>query len=58
MLVPLNGPGLDQVQGSENDAFSVELYYIEEHRFANAKTLQERLCHYTNEEAEENCYMY
>jgi hypothetical protein len=58
VLVPLNGLGLDQVQGSENDAFGIESYNIDKHHFANAKSLQERLRHYTKEEAEENCYTY
>jgi hypothetical protein len=54
VLVPLHGLGSDQVESAENDDFGVEAYYIDEHRFANAKSLQDRLKHYSNEEAEQN----
>jgi superfamily II DNA helicase RecQ len=54
VLVPLHGLGSDQVESAENYDFGVEAYYVDEHRFANAKSLQDRLKHYSKEEAEEN----
>eukprot|EP00956_Cyclotella_meneghiniana_P018449 scaffold30718_cov36-Cyclotella_meneghiniana.AAC.1 len=53
VLVPLHGLGSDQVDKATVEEHGVEAYYIDEHRFANAKALMDRLKSLTAEEAGE-----
>ena len=43
VLVPLHGLGSDQVDKATVEEHGVEAYYVDEHRFANAKALMQRL---------------
>ena len=54
ILVPLHGLGSDQVDKATVPEHGIEAYYIDEHKFDNAKALEERLNAYSEEEAEEN----
>eukprot|EP00956_Cyclotella_meneghiniana_P040737 scaffold203534_cov92-Cyclotella_meneghiniana.AAC.1 len=54
VLVPLHGLGSDQVDKASVPEHGIEAYYVDEHKYGNAKLLEKRLHHYSEEEAEEN----
>ena len=53
VLVPLHGLGSDQVDKATVEELGVEAYYVDEHRFSNAKALMKRLKSLTLKETKE-----
>eukprot|EP00956_Cyclotella_meneghiniana_P004344 scaffold5306_cov67-Cyclotella_meneghiniana.AAC.16 len=54
VLVPLHGLGSDQVDKASVPDQGIEAYYVDEHKYGNAKLLEKRLQLYSEEEADEN----
>eukprot|EP00956_Cyclotella_meneghiniana_P031331 scaffold81936_cov56-Cyclotella_meneghiniana.AAC.2 len=54
ILVPLHGLGSDQVDKAASSEHGIEAYYVDEHKYDDAKVLEERLSHYSAEESEHN----
>ena len=53
VLVPLHGLGSDQVDKATVQECGIEAYYVDEHRFAHAKSLMKRLKSFSVDEAKE-----
>eukprot|EP00956_Cyclotella_meneghiniana_P038992 scaffold163785_cov37-Cyclotella_meneghiniana.AAC.2 len=53
VLVPLHGLGSDQVDKATVPEHGIEAYYIDEHKFDNAKSLQDRLDVNSEEKADQ-----